>query len=107
MSDKVRLASVGLGRWARVLARGAQRGDVEIIEPDSCFGQRINGRGLVLRAIAAKVTETNIIKDSDYDIGFSKALARLPRRSGSCRRVFVTPRSTRDLCGNSGGDSCA
>ena len=25
--DKVRLASVGLGRWARVLARGAQRGD--------------------------------------------------------------------------------
>ena len=25
MSDKVRLASVGLGRWARVLARGAQR----------------------------------------------------------------------------------
>jgi predicted dehydrogenase len=35
MSDKVRLASVGLGRWARVLARGAQRGDV--IELYSCF----------------------------------------------------------------------
>ena len=28
MTDKVRLAPVGLGRWARVLARGAQRGDV-------------------------------------------------------------------------------
>jgi len=28
MTDKVRLAQVGLGRWARVLARGAQRGDV-------------------------------------------------------------------------------
>ena len=28
MTDKVRLAPVGLGRGARVLARGAQRGDV-------------------------------------------------------------------------------
>lgn len=37
MSDKVRLASVGLGRWARVLARGAQRGDV--IELYSCFSR--------------------------------------------------------------------
>lgn len=35
MADKIRLASVGLGRWARVLARGAQRGDV--IELASCF----------------------------------------------------------------------
>lgn len=35
MQDKVRLAPVGLGRWARVLARGAQRGDV--IELASCF----------------------------------------------------------------------
>lgn len=35
MSDRVRLASVGLGRWARVLARGAQRGDV--VELYSCF----------------------------------------------------------------------
>src|ERR671933_770351 len=35
--DKVRLASVGLGRWARVLARGIQRGDrVEIY---SCFSR--------------------------------------------------------------------
>lgn len=37
MTDKVRLASVGLGRWARVLARGAQRGDV--IELSSCFSR--------------------------------------------------------------------
>jgi predicted dehydrogenase len=35
--EKVRLASVGLGRWARVLARGAQRGDV--IELVSCFSR--------------------------------------------------------------------
>ena len=37
MTDKVRLAPVGLGRWARVLARGAQRGDV--IELYSCFSR--------------------------------------------------------------------
>jgi predicted dehydrogenase len=37
VSDEVRLASVGLGRWARVLARGAQRGDV--IALVSCFSR--------------------------------------------------------------------
>jgi predicted dehydrogenase len=37
MENKVRLASVGLGRWARVLARGAQRGDV--VELYSCFSR--------------------------------------------------------------------
>ena len=37
MAEKVRLASVGLGRWARVQARGAQRGDV--IELASCFSR--------------------------------------------------------------------
>jgi len=37
MRDKVRLAPVGLGRWARVLARGAQRGDV--IDLTSCFSR--------------------------------------------------------------------
>ncbi len=35
--DKVRLAPLGLGRWARVLARGARRGDV--IELASCFSR--------------------------------------------------------------------
>lgn len=37
MTDKVRLAPVGLGRWARVLARGAQRGDK--VELYSCFSR--------------------------------------------------------------------
>lgn len=37
MKEKVRLAAVGLGRWARVLARGAQRGDV--IELISCYSR--------------------------------------------------------------------
>jgi predicted dehydrogenase len=35
--EKVRLAPVGLGRWAKVLARGAQRGDV--VELYSCFSR--------------------------------------------------------------------
>jgi predicted dehydrogenase len=35
--DRVRLASVGLGRWARVLARGIQRGDQ--VEIRSCFSR--------------------------------------------------------------------
>jgi predicted dehydrogenase len=43
MTDKVRLAPVGLGRWARVLARGAQRGDV--IELASCFSRSAEKRG--------------------------------------------------------------
>jgi len=37
VSERVRLASIGLGRWARVLAAGAQRGDV--IELYSCFSR--------------------------------------------------------------------
>ena len=37
MIEPVRLASIGLGRWARVLARGAQRGTV--IELASCFSR--------------------------------------------------------------------
>jgi predicted dehydrogenase len=37
MDGKVRLACVGLGRWARVQARGAQRGNV--IELVSCFSR--------------------------------------------------------------------
>lgn len=37
MENRVRLAPVGLGRWARVLARGAQRGDV--VELASCFSR--------------------------------------------------------------------
>lgn len=37
MNDPVKLASIGLGRWAKVLARGAQRGSV--IELASCFSR--------------------------------------------------------------------
>ncbi|MGH3499503.1 MAG: Gfo/Idh/MocA family protein [Nocardioidaceae bacterium] len=37
MKERVRLAPVGLGRWARVLARAAQRGDV--VELASCFSR--------------------------------------------------------------------
>ena len=42
MSDKIRLASVGLGRWARVLARAAKRSD--IIELHSCFSRSEENR---------------------------------------------------------------
>lgn len=37
VEEKVRLAPVGLGRWAHVLARGAQRGDV--VDLYSCFSR--------------------------------------------------------------------
>ncbi|NNC39082.1 MAG: Gfo/Idh/MocA family oxidoreductase [Acidimicrobiia bacterium] len=42
MKGKVRLASVGLGRWARVLARGIQRGDA--VELYSCFSRSADRR---------------------------------------------------------------
>jgi predicted dehydrogenase len=47
-SDPVRLAPVGLGRWARVLARGAQRGDV--IELASCFSRSADRRAAFCEA---------------------------------------------------------
>lgn len=37
MTDKIRLAPVGLGRWARVLARGARRSDT--IDLYSCYSR--------------------------------------------------------------------
>jgi predicted dehydrogenase len=43
MEDKVRLAPIGLGRWARVLARGARRG--EVIDLYSCFSRDEERRG--------------------------------------------------------------
>jgi predicted dehydrogenase len=42
MAEKVRLASIGLGRWARVLARGAQRGSV--IDLASCYSRSPESR---------------------------------------------------------------
>jgi len=54
--DKIRLASVGLGRWARVLARGAQRGDV--IELTSCFSRDETKRARALEIGAHEVFES-------------------------------------------------
>lgn len=42
MTEKVRLAPVGLGRWARVLARAARRGD--IIDLYSCYSRSADSR---------------------------------------------------------------
>ena len=42
VTAKVRLAVVGLGRWARVLARGAQRGDV--VDLYSCYSRSDENR---------------------------------------------------------------
>lgn len=42
MAEKIGLAPVGLGRWAKVLARGAQRGDV--VELVSCFSRDADRR---------------------------------------------------------------
>jgi predicted dehydrogenase len=42
LTEKVKLASIGLGRWARVLAKGAQRGNV--IELASCFSRSPESR---------------------------------------------------------------
>ena len=42
MSERVKLAPIGLGRWARVVARGAQRG--EVIELASCFSRSPESR---------------------------------------------------------------
>jgi predicted dehydrogenase len=68
MTDKVRLASIGLGRWARVLARGAQRGTV--IELASCFSRSPESRAKfqeefgVLRA-ASSLDE--LLSDSEIE----------------------------------------
>ena len=51
MTDKVRLASVGLGRWARVLARGVQRSDK--VELYSCFSRREESRNALEEVVAA------------------------------------------------------
>ncbi len=42
MTDKIRLASVGLGRWAKVLARGVMRSD--IIDIHSCYSRSESNR---------------------------------------------------------------
>jgi predicted dehydrogenase len=48
MTDKIRLAPVGLGRWAKVLARGAQRSD--IIDLHSCYSRSEKNRSEFMAA---------------------------------------------------------
>ena len=68
MSDKIRLASVGLGRWARVLARGAQRGDV--IELYSCFSRSEDKRKAFMeeyRVPKSAATYEELLDDPDVE----------------------------------------
>jgi UDP-N-acetyl-2-amino-2-deoxyglucuronate dehydrogenase len=68
MSDRVRLAPVGLGRWARVLARGAQRGSV--VELVSCFS-RDEGRRRAFqeefRVPRAAASYSELLADPDIE----------------------------------------
>jgi predicted dehydrogenase len=57
MTDRVRLASVGLGRWARVLARGAQRSDK--VEIYSCFSRDAAKREAFQREFGVAHTATS------------------------------------------------
>lgn len=65
MSEKVRLACVGLGRWARVQARAAKRGDV--IDLVTCFS-----------------------RDEEKRTAFSEELG-IPRTSGSYEELLKDP----------------
>ncbi len=68
MTDKVRLAPIGLGRWARVLARGAQRGDV--IELASCFSRSTEKRAAFQDEFAvpkAAATLDELLADADIE----------------------------------------
>ena len=68
MDEKVRLASIGLGRWARVLARGAQRG--EVIELASCFSRSEESRRAFQEEFAvprAAATLDELLADPDIE----------------------------------------
>lgn len=68
MSDKVRLASVGLGRWARVLARGAQRGDT--VELYSCFSRSEDKRTAFMEEYGvprSAATYEELLSDPDLE----------------------------------------
>lgn len=68
MSDKVRLASVGLGRWARVLARGAQRGDT--VELYSCFSRSEDKRKAFMEEYGvprSAATYDELLSDPDVE----------------------------------------
>lgn len=68
MSDKVRLAAVGLGRWARVLARGAQRGD--LIELINCYSRDESKRRAFQEEFGvprAAATYDELLADTDLE----------------------------------------
>lgn len=68
MDSKVRLACVGLGRWARVQARGAQRGDV--IELVSCFSRDEAKRTAFQEELGIKrsaATLEELLKDDEVE----------------------------------------
>ena len=68
MGDRVRLASIGLGRWAQVLASGAQRGDV--IELYSCFSRSEERRRAFQEAFdvpKAAATLEELLADADVE----------------------------------------
>ncbi len=68
MSEKVRLAPIGLGRWARVLARGAQRGDV--VELASCFSRSEDKRTAFQEEFGvakAAATLDDLLADDDVE----------------------------------------
>jgi predicted dehydrogenase len=68
MTDKVRLASVGLGRWARVLARGVQRSDK--VELYSCFSRREESRNAFMEEYdvpRSAATYEELLADPDVE----------------------------------------
>ena len=68
MIEPVRLASIGLGRWARVLARGAQRGTV--IELASCYSRSPESRSAFQEEFGvprAAATLDELLADPEID----------------------------------------
>ena len=68
MTDKVRLAPVGLGRWAHVLARAAQRGDV--IDLVSCYTRSDDKRTAFQREFGlprSAATYDDLLADPDVE----------------------------------------
>ena len=68
MSEKIRLAQVGLGRWARVLARGAQRGDM--IDIYSCYSRSEDKRRAFMEEYGIKRSASSyeeLLADPDVE----------------------------------------
>jgi len=68
MTEKVRLASVGLGRWAQVLARGVQRSDV--VELHSCYSRSEENRAAFMGTYGvpkSAATYEELLSDPDIE----------------------------------------